>query len=166
VKKMAKGTNTVEVTKAQPQVEEPSAGFTRAVEHMFGPWMPVFPFRHPFMSARHWLDEVFIPVDEVEQNGTLVVRAEMAGIDPDSDVQVSVSDGLLHIAAHRREEETTGDERYIRKEMRYGAFERDIPIPEGVAESDVTATYKDGILEVKVPLGKTPASTRIPVTKS
>lgn len=163
---MTKLEKTVEVKKVQPHPVEPFGPIDRAFERMFGAWMPAFPFRHPFMSARQWLDEAFIPVDEFEQDGALVVRAEMAGIDPDKDVDVTVSDGLLHIAAHRREEETTGDDRYIRKEMHYGAFERDLPMPEGVAESDVTATYKDGILEVKVPLGNTPASTRIPVTKS
>jgi HSP20 family molecular chaperone IbpA len=46
-------------------------------------------------------------VEEFDQDGTMVVRAEMPGIDPDKDVEISVADGTLSIRAERSEEEET-----------------------------------------------------------
>jgi HSP20 family protein len=46
-----------------------------------------------------------IRVDEYQDGGSLVIRAEMPGIDPEEDVEVTVSGGMLHIHAERHEEE-------------------------------------------------------------
>lgn len=51
----------------------------------------------------------------------------MAGMDPDKDVEISVSDGILHIEAHREFEEKEEGKNYYRREMRYGSFRRDSP---------------------------------------
>ena len=121
-------------------------------------------FRWPGMV---WPAEDLVRVDEYRENGTLVIRAEMAGIDPEKDVEITVSDGMLHIGAERREEKNVEGKDYFRRELRYGSFGRDLPLPEGVAESDVKANYKDGILEIRVPLPKGEAEktpTKIPVT--
>ena len=119
--------------------------------------------------ARVWPTEDFVRVDEYREDSTLVVRAEMAGIDPEKDVEISVSDGVLHIGAERREEKKDEGKDYYRQELRYGSFTRDLPLPEGIQESDVKASYKDGILEIRVPLPKAQVektSTKIPVTKA
>jgi HSP20 family protein len=47
--------------------------------------------------------EGWMKVEEVQEDGTLVVWAELPGLDPDKDVDVSVSDGVLHISAKREE---------------------------------------------------------------
>lgn len=70
------------------------------VERLFGDlptWM-----RWP---TRVWPTEDFVRVDEYREDSTLVVRAEMPGIDPDKDVEVTLSDEVLHIGAERREGE-------------------------------------------------------------
>jgi HSP20 family protein len=95
-----------------------------------------------------------------------VVRAELPGIDPDEDVELTVTDGMLHIEAERREEEETEDKGYVRRELRYGSFSRSLPLPEGATEADITATYKDGILEIRVPAPQPPPAKKIPVSKS
>jgi HSP20 family protein len=92
-----------------------------------------------------------IPVDEYEEEGALVVRAELPGIDPETDVELSVSDHSLHIEAERREEEKVKEKGYVRHEVRCGSFARTLPLPEGVTETDITANYKDGILEIRIP---------------
>ena len=79
---------------------------------------------------------------------------------------LTVSDGMLHIAAERREEDKSEDQGYLRHELRYGSFTRSLPFPKGVTEADVTAAYKDGILEIRVPAPTPEPSRKIPVTRS
>ena len=129
--------------------------------------------------ARGWwsqLDDLFrdgeghqmMRVEEFDQDGTVIVRAEMPGIDPDKDVEISVADGMLTIRAERTSEEETSKKHFHRKEIRYGAFSRTLPLPDGVKEDDIKASYKDGILEISVPIpevSKTEA-TRVPVARA
>lgn len=91
-------------------------------------------------------------VEEFQEADTLVIRAEMPGIDPDKDVDVTVSDHTVTIRAQRREQEETTDRKFHRKEFSYGAMYRTLTLPDAVNEADVKATYKDGILEVRVPV--------------
>jgi HSP20 family protein len=134
-------------------------------DRMFDDWMRMWPFRRPALLAR-WMPEDLIKVDEFRENGTWVVRAELPGIDPDKDVELTMSDGMLHIKAERREEEKTEEKGYARRELRYGSFTRSLPLPEGVTEADVVASYKDGILEICVPAPQPEPGKRITVTRS
>ncbi|GAA1496107.1 Hsp20/alpha crystallin family protein [Paeniglutamicibacter kerguelensis] len=107
-------------------------------------------------------------VEEIVEDNTLVVRAELPGIDPDKDVEVSVEDGVLTISARREDKSETRQEGMYRSEFRYGSMLRRIALPEGVSESDVKASYKDGILEVRTPMPakKTaPAATKVAITR-
>lgn len=93
-------------------------------------------------------------LEESVEDNTLVVRAELPGIDPDKDVDVTVADGVLTISARREEKtEDRGDGSY-RSEFRYGSMLRRIALPEGATGDDITASYKDGILEVRSPMPK------------
>ena len=137
----------------------------RAFERMFGAWMTSLPFRRPMATARQWLADAFIPVDEFHQNGYLVVKAEIPGIDPEKDVELTVSDGMLHMCVERRQEDDVEDESYVRHEMHYGSFERNLPLPEGVSETDVEATYTNGILEIRIPEGHPAEVKKIAISK-
>lgn|SRR5487761_1184988 len=105
-------------------------------------------------------------VEEVQDDGLFVLNAELPGIDPDHDVEITLSDGVLHLSAHRSEHTEHTSKRAYRSEFRYGEMVRDIALPAGAKEQDVTATYKDGILEVRVPLAteEKPEVTRVTVT--
>jgi HSP20 family protein len=137
-----------------------------AFDRFFGQWPDIF--RHPLLV---WPgdSEDTLRVDEYQENGTRVIRAEMAGIDPDKDVEVTVSDGLLHISAERKEEAKSETKDYARHEIHYGSFTRVLPLPDGCAEADVQATYKNGILEIRVPVPsldtKASKAKKVPVTK-
>lgn len=98
------------------------------------------------------LGEGGLRVEEFVEDGTVVIRAELPGIDPDKDVEVSVHDGMLHIKGRRLEQEEETKKAYYRSEFRYGMFERTVALPAGATEKDVLATYKDGLLEVRVPM--------------
>jgi Hsp20/alpha crystallin family len=81
-------------------------------------------------------------VEEFDQDGTLVVRAEMPGIDPDKDVEINVGDGMLSIRAERTDDDETSKRHFHRKEIRYGGFSRTVPLPQGVTEADVTGVVQ------------------------
>ncbi len=129
-------------------------------DRMFDEWTHNGPLAR--LLGRHDLNAEMIRVEEFRENGNLVIRAEVPGVDPEKDVEVTVADGLLHIEAHRREEDSKQQKGYTRRELRYGSFMRTLPLPEGVPESAVTAGYKDGILEIKVP---TPVRAPTPVSQ-
>ncbi len=107
-------------------------------------------------------------IEEERRDDSLVVRAEMPGIDPDRDVTIEVADGLLTIHAERREEERTETDGRVVSEFRYGTFSRTLPVPMGVTAEDVVATYRDGILEVTVPSPApvAAAATKVAISRS
>lgn len=145
---------------------EPADIFSR-FDRMFDEWMRSGPF-HGALESLPWMHDM-IRIDEFREDSTLVVRAELPGIDPDQDVDLTVGDGMLHISAQRRTEEKEEEGKgFLRREMRYGSFSRTLPLPEGVTESDVSANYKDGILEVRISLPESVVSKepkQIPVRK-
>jgi len=96
-----------------------------------------------------------IRVEELLEDDKLVIRAELPGIDPEKDVEVSVSGGVLHIAATRSEKFERTTHEGLRSEFRYGSSARSIPLPAGTYETEVVATYADGILEVRLPIAAT-----------
>ena len=100
-----------------------------------------------------------IRVEEEIKDGAMVIRAELPGIDPEKDVEITVSDGMLVLKAERRSESKEESEGRVRSEFHYGSYTRTLPLPKGASEKDVQATYKDGILEVTVPV-KTEAVER------
>jgi HSP20 family protein len=106
-----------------------------------------------------------IPLEEFDEDGTLVIRAELPGIDPERDVEITLQDGVLHIRAERRREEKTEKPSFYRQEIRYGAFARSIPLPPECGEEDVSATYDGGILTVRLPLSEPKsAATKVPIS--
>lgn len=109
----------------------------------------------------------WLRVEEFMDERTLVVRAELPGIDPDKDVELSVTNGVLRIRAQREEKTEKDDKEGYRSEFRYGSFVRNVSLPEGVNDGDVTASYKDGILEVRVPMpAEEPKSvTKVPIAR-
>jgi HSP20 family protein len=122
---------------------------------------------------RRWLDfdgedQAWLRVEELHEDGTLVIRAEMPGIDPDKDVDVSLTDGMLRISAKREERSEDKKKDAYRSEFRYGEFSRTLPMPPGVDRDSVKANYKDGILEVRMPWPEEKESgvTKVPVAHS
>ena len=103
-------------------------------------------------------------VEEFEKDGQLVVRAEMPGIDPQKDVEITMTNHTLCIKAERHQESNLEDNDTYRSEFRYGSFVRSVELPAGATEHDVQATYDKGILEVHVPIAVSHPAMRIPVS--
>jgi HSP20 family protein len=68
-------------------------------------------------------------VEEFHDGDTLVVRAELPDIDPDKDVEVTTTDGVVRIHAHREQKSDHQEKRGYRSEFRYGDYKRDIALP-------------------------------------
>jgi HSP20 family protein len=98
-------------------------------------------------------------LDTFTRGDDLVVRAELPGVDPDKDIEVSLQDNVLTLRGERRREDRAEEGDYFRFESSYGSFQRDIPLPEGVKADEIKASYDRGILEIVVP-NAVSASTR------
>lgn len=120
-------------------------------------------FEMPFRA------EMGFRVEEQLMDGEYVVRADLPGIDPEHDLEITVDDGELRINAHRRSETKEEGKGRYRSEVRYGSFTRVMPAPKGLKDKDVKATYKDGVLEVRVPAPEPDAprkASRVKVTRA
>jgi HSP20 family protein len=104
-------------------------------------------FEAPFMTLRPFLAQP-IRVEEFVEGDHYMIRAELAGIDPEKDVEVTVQSGYLTIHAERSDK----IEGKHRSEFRYGSFTRSLALPATADEDDITASYRDGILTVRVGL--------------
>jgi HSP20 family protein len=86
-------------------------------------------------------------------DGKFIVHADLPGVDA-KDVDIKVVGDLLTIKGSREEARETKKADYLRREIRYGAFERSIRLPEGIKADDLKATYHDGVLELAAPMPK------------
>ena len=99
-------------------------------------------------------------VEEVVRDGHYVIRAELSGLDPANDIEVTVDGRTLTIYAERWQK----DDEPHRTEFRYGPLIRSVRLPARVDAQDITASYRKGILEVSFPIpAAKPAGTRIPI---
>ena len=103
-------------------------------------------------------------MEDFVEDGVYILRAEVPGIDPDKDVDLTVVGDTLTVKGERREEKK---DKHLR-EFHYGSFYRSVRLPGPVDADKVTASYTDGVLEVRVPLEKAAeaSGTRIPVIKT
>jgi HSP20 family protein len=120
----------------------------RMMEDFFGrrtrPWWPERWFRTEEM-------EVAAPaVDLYEEKDDIVVKAELPGIDKDN-IEVNLTDHTLTIKGEKKKEEEIKEENYYRSERSYGSFVRTLELPKDVRTDKVKASFKNGILEVRLP---------------
>jgi len=102
-------------------------------------------FEEPFLTLKPYLGQA-IRIEDYTEDGHYVVRAEIAGVDPEKGLEVAVGGGYLTIHAVR----SSRTETQHRSEFRYGSFSRTVELPAGADAEDVTAEYANGVLTVKV----------------
>jgi HSP20 family protein len=122
----------------------------RDMERMMGdffgrrPWWPERWFRTEGV-------ELTAPVvDLYEEKDDIVVKAELPGIDKNN-IEVNLADHTLTIKGEKKKEEEIKEENYYRSERSYGSFVRTLELPKDVHTDKVKATFKNGILEVRLP---------------
>ena len=118
---------------------------------------------NPFDFGFSWLP-MFGPgirIEEKIEDDRYVMRAELPGIDPVKDVQLSVVHGELRLQVERKETKVEKGH----SEFHYGTLFRAVMLPAGVKADTLTATYADGILEVTALIGEPdPEAKTIPIT--
>jgi HSP20 family protein len=120
----------------------------RMMEGFFGrnrrPW-------GPSLWSRRGLHELTTPmVDVYEEKDDVVVKAELPGMTKD-DIEVDISDRYLTLKGEKKKEEKIEEEDYFACERTYGAFHRSVELPKDVQADKVKASFKDGILEIRLP---------------
>jgi HSP20 family protein len=118
--------------------------------------------REPFGSLSDSLSDTmtawgrWVPtVDVSETESSIVVRAELPGLEP-NDFDITVTGDRLTIAGEKKETVEKKDQDIHHREIRYGSFSRTVPLPSNVDQQDVSANYAQGVLTVT--LKKTPAA--------
>jgi len=103
-------------------------------------------------------------IESYVQDGKLMVLIDLPGIEA-KDVDIKVLDGVLTVKGQREDKRERSKVDYLRREIRYGAFERAISLPEGIRAEDLKATYRDGVLEVTAPMPKeaVPAQVKVQI---
>ena len=111
-------------------------------------------------GLRPAFDARVMRLEDEMKDGRYVVRAEMPGVDPAKDIDITVRDGQLTIKAERSEKKDFNG----RSEFSYGSFVRTVSLPAGADEDNIEATYDQGILTVSVAISEPkPAERRVQV---
>ena len=129
-------------------------------------WFDEF-FNRPWSRLRDWqglepLDAATPRVDVIDRDDTLVVRAELPGMDKD-DVDLAVSGNTLTLKGSSRQEEEQEDDDYHRREIVSRYIARTVPLPCEVDGGRASARLKDGMLEVTLPKVEQAGRRKIPV---
>jgi HSP20 family protein len=129
------------------------ARWERDMERMFDDF---FGRRWP---RRWWptrIEPVALPrfdLDVFEEKGEVVAKAELPGLSKE-DIQVNITENLLTIKGEKKKEEEVKEENYYRSERSYGSFMRSVELPRGVQADKTKATFKNGVLEIRLPLSE------------
>jgi HSP20 family molecular chaperone IbpA len=131
-------------------------------------------FRTMFPDLADWLESPWtgpppFPIgqvfrlEETIRDKCYVIRAELPGLDPENDIEITVDGRILTIRAERRQQDSGPH----RSEFRYGSLTRAVRLPARVDAADVTARYEKGVLEISIPVGSVkPEGTRIPIANA
>jgi HSP20 family protein len=116
-----------------------------------------------FANLRPLFDRRVLRLEDAIKDGIYEIRAEVPGVDPTDDIEVTVLDGQLTIKAER----TQTGESNGHSEFSYGSFVRTVALPAGADEDEINAIYDRGILTVSVPLAEDhPTEKRVDVIET
>jgi len=127
------------------------------IEH----WMERFMddmWRRPFpglLGRDRWLPirplSIRMPsIDVYEEKDSVVVKAELPGMTKE-DIEVNLAGENLTIKGEKKEDKEVKEDNYYRRERSYGSFMRTVALPSEVKSDDIKASFKDGILEIRMP---------------
>jgi HSP20 family protein len=120
-------------------------------------------FMNGLLEGNGRTNQAWVPALDVwETENEIVYALDLPGI-PQDEISVELDDGALTISAERERTEEQSDERFYRYERRFGTFSRTFAVPQGVSASDISADYKDGVLEVHLKKPEQPKPKRIQI---
>lgn len=105
-------------------------------------WMPRFRFPE--------FTDVSASVDMFEEGEDLVIKAEIPGMKKD-EISIDFSGDIVTISGEKKSEEHTERKDYYRVERSFGTFSRKLRLPVDIQIDKTRATFKDGVLEIRMP---------------
>lgn len=130
--------------------EEPFLDLKRGVDRLyddffsrpFGLW--------PFFDEPGFMGNLAPHIDMSESDKEITISAELPGMEPE-DIHVTLDRNTLTISGEKRAEKEEQGKRFYRLERSYGSFYRSIPLPDEVDEDKIDATFRRGVLKIKLP---------------
>jgi HSP20 family protein len=101
-------------------------------------------------------------LDMYEKDDKLVIRAELPGVRKE-DLEINVSGDMLTIKGEKKQEEVPEDAKFYLCERCFGSYTRSISLPFSVDATSVSATFKNGLLEIRLPKAEEAKGQRIEV---
>ena len=145
----------------------------RRPESFFGEMERYFDnfFRHPFslmtppVVFRDYpkLGEISPSVDIFEEENDFVLKAELPGIQKE-DLNVTITENRITISGEKKKEEKVDKKDYHRVERSYGSFTRNFRLPDNVNGEAAKASFKEGVLEIRVPKTEQTKQKKINIT--
>ena len=150
---MAKEKHEISTRRQEGQVPQRMLAPFDEMERMFENFFPTGWLR-PMRTTPLWGEMApgpkIPPVDIIDREEDIVLRAEMPGIDKDS-IDISLSDNSVTIRGASHYEEKESEENYYRSEISRGAFSRTVALPADVDGDKAKATFNEGVLEMTMP---------------
>jgi HSP20 family molecular chaperone IbpA len=135
----------------------------RQPRSLFPEFSELFSAFPSFTGLRPAFDTRLMRLEDEMKEGRYEIRAEIPGVDPAKDIDITVRDGQLTIKAERSEKKEFDG----RSEFSYGSFVRTVSLPAGADEDDIKATYDKGILTVSVAVSKSePGEKHVPIASA
>ena len=102
-------------------------------------WLPIRPLSLRMPS-----------IDVYEEKDSVVVKAELPGMTKE-DIEVNLAGEDLTIKGEKKEDKEVKEDNYYRRERSYGSFLRTVALPSEVKSDEIKASFKDGVLEIRLP---------------
>ncbi|HLO27459.1 MAG TPA: Hsp20/alpha crystallin family protein [Geobacteraceae bacterium] len=127
-------------------------------------------FRRPFLGPS-WMPRIKLPeimgevspsVDIFEDGNNVVVKAEVPGMKKE-EIEVNLTQDTITISGHKKEEEKVEKKDFYRLERTFGSFTRKLRLPSDILTDKAKATFKDGVLEVRIPKSPTARAKKIAI---
>ncbi len=148
-----KGSEKKETEVAPVRMLSPLRAWEREIERMFEDFpfagFPRFRELEPFSFPRE-LRLNAPSLDMYEEKNDVVVKAELPGMTKD-DIEIKLIDSTLTLKGEKKKEEEVKEKDYYRCEREYGSFLRTVELPAEVKTDGAKATFKDGVLEIRLP---------------
>ena len=111
------------------------------------------PFGRPLLSRFPRLMEEIAPspsVDIFEEKDDVVLKTELPGMTKD-DIEINLTDDMITLSGEKKHEEKIEEKNFYRHERSYGSFKRSFNLPAEVQSDKAKASFKNGVLEVRIP---------------
>ncbi len=129
------------------------------IDRMFDEFFGTLPERVTTGFENVWTPSV----DISETDNEIIVTAELPGVKKD-DVKISLQENVLTIRGEKKQEKEEKNENFHRVERAYGMFQRSFTLPATVDPNKIKATFKDGVLKIRLPKTEEARMKEIPIS--